>query len=83
MNADKFKRKKLFFLFLAIYIIGFVALASIGDKINQDGYIITGLISPLLILLSCIAITVILLKNDFKPKEKKGRKHDSNHAKRL
>ena len=80
MKSDKFKRKKLFFLFLAIYIIGFVTLASIGDKINQDGYIITGLISPLLILLACISITFILLKNDFKPKRKK---HDSNHSKRL
>ncbi len=61
-DLDKVKHKKLFFFFLMVYFVGFMVLTSITDKINQDGYIITALIAPLLILSAVVFMTYSLIK---------------------
>ncbi len=57
---DKVRNKKLLFTFLFIYLLGFVVLSTIGDAINENGLIITGLIAPLLSLSGIIGMVLSL-----------------------
>ena len=44
------QKKKRFYLYLLIYILGFVVLATIGEKMNDDPYIFRAFLAPVLVL---------------------------------
>ncbi len=58
------RQKKRFYIFLAIFIIGFILLGLIGESINENGLIVLGFLAPVTILVGIIGITWSLYRND-------------------
>lgn len=56
------KKKKHFLIGLGIYVVGFLFLWSIGEDINENGYLIRAFIAPFLILTAIIYIPYSLYK---------------------
>ncbi len=56
------KKKKHFLIGLAIYVLGFLVLWSIGEDINENGYILRAFIAPFLILIAIVYIPYSLYK---------------------
>lgn len=50
------KRKKIFFIFLVVYFLGFILLMTIGEKMNQNQFLLRSFIAPLLTLTGIVAI---------------------------
>lgn len=55
-------KKKHFLIGLGIYVLGFLVLQTIGDDINENGYIIRAFVAPFLILTAIIYIPYNLFK---------------------
>ena len=51
------RRKKYFFIFLVVYFLGFILLLTIGEKMNQNQFLIRAFVAPLLTLVGIVAIT--------------------------
>ena len=56
------QRKRHFFIGMGIFFVGFLILWSIGDAINENGYIVRAFLAPFLVLVGIIYIPYSLYR---------------------
>lgn len=56
-------RKRRFYIGLALYLLGFIVLWSIGSDINRNGYIFRAFLAPFFTLLGIILIPYSLIRD--------------------
>lgn len=57
------QQKKRFYIFLAVFVFGFVLLSFIGTSINENGFVILSFLAPLVILTGIVGISWSLYRN--------------------
>ena len=56
------RRKKHFLIGMAIFFLGFLVLWSIGDDINENGYLLRAFLAPFLVLVAIVYIPYALYR---------------------